>query len=106
MRNPKGDGDPGQVTTGYYTVADGILTMTDSKGVPVRDLNNGERVTHKLQAGEDPTMIAKRLTMKIYRMMRGDGMAGFNRPLIYPGSGITRRRWAIRGVLTRNLQLS
>ena len=27
------------------------------------------------------------MTMKIYRMVRGDGMAGFNRPLNYPRSG-------------------
>ena len=31
--------------------------------------------------------IAKRLTMKIYRMVRGDGMVGFHRPLSYPQSG-------------------
>jgi hypothetical protein len=46
----------------------------------------GDRVTHKL-GGEDASTIAKRLTLKIYRMVRGDGMAGFNRPLKYPALG-------------------
>jgi hypothetical protein len=35
VRQPK-NGDTAQVTTGYYTLADGVLTMTDSKGEPVR----------------------------------------------------------------------
>jgi hypothetical protein len=84
VRLPNGDNDPGQVTTGYYTLADGILTMTDSKGTPVRDLNSGEKVTHKLAAGDDAAVIARRLTMKIHRMLRGEsGPAGFNRPLSY-----------------------
>jgi hypothetical protein len=34
----------GQVTIGYYTLADGILTMTDSKGAPVRNTNTGEKI--------------------------------------------------------------
>ncbi len=34
---PKDATDPGQVTTSYYTLADGVLTMTDSKGAAVRE---------------------------------------------------------------------
>jgi hypothetical protein len=30
VRLPKAGEDPGQVTTGYYRIADGVLTMTDS----------------------------------------------------------------------------
>jgi hypothetical protein len=48
---------------------------------------SGDRVTHQVQAGENPTVIAKRLTMRIYGMVRGDG-TDFNRPLIYAGSGV------------------
>ncbi|WP_425117164.1 hypothetical protein [Bradyrhizobium sp.] len=44
-------------------------------------------MTHQVQAGENPTVIAKRLTMRIYGMVRGDG-TDFNRPLIYAGSGV------------------
>ena len=43
VRNPNG-----QVTTGY-TLADGGLTMTDSKGVPVQELSNGEKIAFALQ---------------------------------------------------------
>jgi hypothetical protein len=37
---------------------------------------------------EDPTIIAKRLTKRIYGIVRGDGIGGFNRPLNYQPSGI------------------
>ena len=48
VRNPNGEDDPGQVTTGY-TLADGGLTMTDSKGVSVQELSNGEKIAFALQ---------------------------------------------------------
>ena len=87
VRNPKGDGDTGQVTTGYYTLADSVLTMTESMGVPVRNPNNGENITHKLATGDDAALIASRLTMKIYRMLRGDGgPVRFTRTLDYTAS--------------------
>jgi hypothetical protein len=35
VKTPKGE-DPGQVTTGYYTLADDTLTMTDPSGRPIR----------------------------------------------------------------------
>jgi hypothetical protein len=93
VRNPKPGNadDPGQITTGYYTLAHGVLTMTDSKGVAVRDLNSGEKITHKMVAGEDAAAIAQRLTMRIYRMLRGEGewaVAGFGRAISYPASGL------------------
>jgi hypothetical protein len=79
------DGDPGQVTIGYYTLADGVLTMTDSKGRPVRT-SSGEKRVHRLQEGEDPRSIASRLTKQIRMSMRGE--ADFNRRLVYPSVGI------------------
>ena len=77
----------GRVTVGYYVLDGDLLTMTDGEGTPVRG-RSGEKITHKLQAGEIPQLIAERLTMKIYRMVRGDGMAGFNRPLSYPRADV------------------
>ena len=77
----------GRVTIGYYVLDDGILTMTDGEGAPFRG-TSGDRISHRLQSDEDPTVIAKRLTMRIYRMVRGGDMAGFNRPLNYQPSGI------------------
>ena len=48
-----------------------MLTMTDGKGgTPFRG-ESGERIKHKLQTGEDLDAIAKRLTMKICRAIRG-----------------------------------
>ena len=44
--------------------------------------------------------MAKRLTLKIYRIVRGDGMAGLNRPLVYRPLGILPdcyRRTRLRG---------
>jgi hypothetical protein len=63
----------GRVTVGYYILRDGVLTMTDDEGAPVRG-QSGEKIKiqQKLKDGEDATVIAKRLTMKIYRMRNGD----------------------------------
>ena len=65
----------GRVTIGYYVLDDGILTMTDGEGAPFRS-TGGDRITHRLQSDEDPTVIARRLTMKIYRMVRGGEWLG------------------------------
>jgi hypothetical protein len=72
VRNPKpGTDDTGQVTTGYYTLADDVLTMTDSKGAAVRNSHTGEPFT-QMRLGDDAQAIAKRLTMEVYRMLRGE----------------------------------
>jgi hypothetical protein len=44
-----------------------------------------------MQPGDDAPAIAKRLTMKIYRMLRGETAqtaTGFGRVLNYPASGV------------------
>jgi hypothetical protein len=60
---PKDD-DTGQVTTGQQTLADSVLTMTDSKGAPVRKLHTGERIPHRMKLGVDATTNAKQLALK------------------------------------------
>lgn len=75
-------GDDGRVTYGYYRIDDGVLTMTDESGIPVRD-RNGERVTHTLRPGDKETAIANALTLKVWRI-RHDDNGGFNRPLPSP----------------------
>jgi hypothetical protein len=89
VRQPTDGSDLGQVTDGYYTLVDDLLTMTDKKGAPVRDLTSGEKFIHKLKPDEDPRQVAGRLTLKVYRMLRGETAesAAFNRPLHYPPSG-------------------
>jgi hypothetical protein len=90
VRLPK-DNDTGQVTTGYYTLADGVLTMTDSKGAAVRERQSGEKYVHKMKPGDDARAIASRLTLEIYRMLRGETAqtaTGFGRAISYPTSGV------------------
>ena len=72
---------------GINVVEGKLLTMTygDGKSFIGR---SGEKITHKLQPDDDPRVIAKRLTLRIHRASRGDGMADFNRPLVYPRSGV------------------
>ncbi len=78
--------DYGRVTIGYYTIEGDLLTMTDGNGEAIRT-RYGEKTTHKLQAGEEPDVIAKRLTLQIYRRIRGSDDIGFNRRLVYPKVG-------------------
>jgi hypothetical protein len=87
VSNPTGAGDTGRATIGYYKLEGDLLTMTDGNGTPIRR-RSGDLVKQKLQPGDDAVLIAKRLTMSIYRMARGDGVEGFNRPLSYPKSGL------------------
>jgi hypothetical protein len=87
VSNPIREGDTGRVTIGYYTVADDVLTMTDGDGKPDRRRYSGELYKHKLAESDDPVVIAKRLTLAIWRSnTRGDA-SGFNRPLRYPDFG-------------------
>jgi hypothetical protein len=87
VRLPAG-GDTGQVTSGFYVLEDGILTMTTSKGVPVRNAHTGEKYIQKIGPKDSAPDHAKRLTLKIYRMLGRDADGGFNRPLQYPRIGI------------------
>lgn len=84
---PKGDDDPGRTTFGYYVVEDGILTMTDGEGTPVRKPHNGDFYRHKLRPDDNPRAIAGVLTREI-RLAAHGGMEGFNRPLTYRNFGI------------------
>src|SRR5258707_14027040 len=85
--SPHDPTDMGRCTVGYYVVEGNLLTMTYGDGQTC-DGKSVEKITHRLQAGDEPTVIANRLTMQIHRASRGDGMAGFNRPLNYRLLGI------------------
>jgi hypothetical protein len=90
VKAPKGE-DPGQVTTGYYTLADYILTMTDASGRPIRRTTTGERFTCKIKPGSNSVGIAGQMTLEIRQMMRGENapgaVKGFSRQLDYPKAG-------------------
>jgi hypothetical protein len=82
--------DPaGRATIGFYVLEGDVLTMTDGDGRPVRRRYSGEVYRHDLVAGDDPDVIAKRLTLAIWRSNTdGDASGGFNRPLSYPDIGV------------------
>ncbi|HLG85141.1 MAG TPA: hypothetical protein VKY22_29435 [Bradyrhizobium sp.] len=83
---PSGPDDLGQVAEGRYFVENGILTMCNSDSIPLRDENNGQRITSRLLPGESEKAAAKRLTLKIHRAANRE-MSGFHKPIRYPKWG-------------------
>lgn len=83
VRAPSGN-DLGQVTTGYYIVEKGMLTMTRPDGTPVDE----DRFRHQLAADDNARAIAGVLTKQIRREAIGNSEApeGFNDPLRYDRS--------------------
>jgi hypothetical protein len=67
------DGDPGEAAVGYYTVEDGLLTMTDEHGTPLKN-----SMPVKL---EDPSK-AQAIAASLVKKRRNDP-ENFNRPLRY-----------------------
>jgi hypothetical protein len=86
VSNPNPREPAGRVTVGYYVLQDGLLTMTDSKGEPVRS-RSGDKYEQRVEEGDNVTLIAQRFTMRIYRSRTGNDTAGFNRPLNYSRPG-------------------
>ena len=80
----------GQVAYGFYTLVDGVVTMTDAKGNPVHD-DAGKTYTQKLEPNDDAYVIAGRLTRQLRDALRGKKdapPAGFGAPLVYPKAGM------------------
>ena len=80
---PTGPDDLGRCEEGFYMVANGILTMCDMDGVPLRDDNTGRRREMKLLPGDVPAQEARRMTLRFWRENNKDQMAGFHRPIRY-----------------------
>lgn len=80
---------PGQICIGYFTLEDGVVTMTDAKGVPAVDVNE-KKYTHKLEPGQDARAIACKMTKELRNALRGANnkppVAGFDAPIVYPKS--------------------
>jgi hypothetical protein len=83
---PASRGDLGQCEEGHYTVENGMLTIVTREGEPLRDDNNGERITVRLFPGDDEKVVAKKLTLRRYREAHRDELAGFHRPIRYRDS--------------------
>jgi hypothetical protein len=77
-RAPRDKNDLGEIDLGYYSIADGVLTMHDETGKPT-----GEE--YRLRAGEDPHQAAGRLGKQAWIKARGE--TDFNRPLGYARFG-------------------
>ena len=84
IKPPKGN-YPGQVTYGWYTLQDGVVTLTDRKGNPAGE-ETGRKFTHKLAPGEDARAIACKLTKELRQALRDNSasVAGFEGKINYP----------------------
>jgi hypothetical protein len=71
----------GQVAVGRYTWENGIVTLVDHDGVPLRD-RRGKVYEKKLTPQEDPHVVAGRLTKQRF-YDQGGGKQDFWRPLTY-----------------------
>jgi hypothetical protein len=85
---PKGK-FPGAVTYGFYTVVDGVVTMTDKDGNPA-GLETGRSFSHKLKAGEDAHLWACKMTCDLRKEFKGSNSApdGFSGPIHYPRGSV------------------
>jgi len=85
IERPKGRFE-GRVVEGRYIVEDGVLSLTNHDGIPVRDAE-GKAYTHKLEPGDNAKQIAGLLTKKFRRVRRGgssEAPRAFSGPLTYP----------------------
>lgn len=64
---------PQQVEQGFYTVRDGVVTITDAKGVPLSD--DGLPISRKIGPRQTAEDAAQQLIRNAY--------SGFERPLTY-----------------------
>lgn len=76
-RRPTDAGDPGEVMPVFFTVDDGVLTVTDQKGKPIEGVKS-----YALRPGEHPAAFAQVLG----RPARAE--SDFNRPLRYAPWGV------------------
>lgn len=75
LARPRGN-FPGKIATGYYAVADDLVTLVEENGVPV----DKHELCRKLKPGEDARAVACALTRQRYSKNNSD----FNRVLVYP----------------------
>jgi hypothetical protein len=81
--------DPGQVAEGAFIVEDGVVILTDRDGNPARD-GDGKFYKRKLADGQNPKVIAGRLTRELRTALRGKNapVNGFDGPIRYPKSSV------------------
>jgi hypothetical protein len=77
-RAPRDKNDLGEIDLGYYSIADGVLTMHEKDGKP-----SGK--VHRLAPDDNPRALASRFAWQAWRS--GLGIGDFNRPLGYARTG-------------------
>jgi hypothetical protein len=78
-------GYPGQVCEGKFTHENGVVTLVNNAGAPIRD-RYGKAHEQKLAPGEAAHVVAARLTREAWQA-RGGGKRKFSAPLNYPKLG-------------------
>jgi hypothetical protein len=83
IKPPKGE-FPGQTAEGAFIVENDTVILTDREGNPARD-GDGKFYKQKLVDGQNPKMIAGRLTRELRSALRGKDAAknGFDGPIHY-----------------------
>jgi hypothetical protein len=76
---------PDQVAEGFYVIRENTITMVYGDGNPVQ-LDDAP-VTAKIPPGGNPDSIARVLTKRIRKALRGEKVEGFDAPLQYPADG-------------------
>jgi hypothetical protein len=91
VRRPTGANDPGQVEVGHYVLVDGIVTLTDDAGVPlkrgssqlttrtVRGARDAPLWSAAVPADQSDRQVAGRLLHSKFSSQRSG--SDFNRPL-------------------------
>jgi len=84
IKPPKGT-YRGQVTYGWYTLQDGVVTLTDRDGNPAGE-ETGRKFTYKLDPGEDARAVACRLTKELRLALRSNSapVTSFEGQINYP----------------------
>jgi hypothetical protein len=78
-RAPRDKNDLGEIDLGYYSVADGVLTMHDETGKPTGKV-------HRLAPDDNPYALASRFAWQAWKS--GLDIGDFNRPLGYQPLGV------------------
>jgi hypothetical protein len=98
VRRPMGD-DPGRVELGHYIFVDGVVTLTDEAGTPLRRGVDQKLTTRRLKGEkeaplwsapvaeglDDRAIAGKLLHMKFSSQRSG---SDFNRPIVFNNAGI------------------
>jgi hypothetical protein len=79
IARPLNADDPGRVEPGFYTVADGSVTLTNQEGKPITSGRVEVGYCAKIAGDETPERAASRLLWRHYRATKSG--SDFNRPL-------------------------